>query len=155
MHNNDDDTTSHCEEDAPHLDDEANLSQGMMSLPNISASDEDTRKAIARKAAWQSDVQYGNWQDEQICQGNNSISQWDKMAHDYTEVGKTSKAPDNMEECGAFKPLDTTGNPLGLCQFYCTDPETAKSVPAPKPQLPFVKLSAYWKRPEGKGSLIP
>ena len=27
-----------------------------------------------------------------------------------------------MEECGVFKPLDTTANPLGLCWFYCTDP---------------------------------
>ena len=31
-----------------------------------------------------------------------------------------------------FKSLDTTANPLGLSQFYCTDPETLKSIPAPK-----------------------
>ena len=52
----------HGEEDAPHSDDEANLSQGTLSLPDISASDdEDTHKAIAHEAAWKSDVQYGNW----------------------------------------------------------------------------------------------
>ena len=37
-----------------------------------------------------------------------------------------------MEEHRIFKPLDTTANPLGLCQFYCTDPETLESISAPK-----------------------
>ena len=48
VHSNDDDTTMVGEEDAPHSDDEENLSQGTVSLPDISASDdEDARKAIA------------------------------------------------------------------------------------------------------------
>ena len=62
------------------------------------------------------------------------------MAHDYAQVRKTSKAPDiigppltYMEKHGAFKPLDTMANPLGLCSFYHTNPETVKSVPAAKP----------------------
>ena len=43
----DDDTTAVGEEDAPHSDDKEALSQGTLSLPNISASDdEDTRKAL-------------------------------------------------------------------------------------------------------------
>ena len=37
-----------------------------------------------------------------------------------------------MEERGVFKPLDSMANPLGLCQFYHTDPETVKSISAPK-----------------------
>ena len=58
----DDDTTTVGEEDAGHLDDEETLSQGTVSLPNISASDsEDACKAIACEATCKSDVQYGNW----------------------------------------------------------------------------------------------
>ena len=62
MHSDDDDASAPSEEDAPHSDNEANLSQGTLSQPNISASDDaDTHKAIAHEAAWKSDVQYGNW----------------------------------------------------------------------------------------------
>ena len=115
VHDNED-TAVHGEEDAPHSDDKANLSQGTLSLPDISASnDKDTRKAVACEVTWKTNVQYSNWQDEQIHQGDKSISQWDKMAHDYADVRKTSKASDiigppltYMEERGAFKPLDTT-----------------------------------------------
>ena len=62
------------------------------------------------------------------------------MVYDYANIGKTCKTPDGigppltyMEEHGVFKPLDTMANPLGLCHFYCTNPETAKSLPALKP----------------------
>ena len=76
VHGNDDDTAAAGEEDAPHSDSEANLSQCTLSLPDISASDdEDVCKAIACEAMWKSDVQYGNWWDVQICQGNDDISQ--------------------------------------------------------------------------------
>ena len=62
VHNDDEDTTAHSEEDVPHSDDEANLSQGTLSLPDISASnDEDARKAIVRETTQKSDVQYSNW----------------------------------------------------------------------------------------------
>ena len=44
--------TAHGEEDTLHSDDKANLSQGTLSLPDISASnDEDTHKAVAHEAA--------------------------------------------------------------------------------------------------------
>ena len=87
MHGDDDDTAAAGEEDAPHLDDEENLSQGNVSLPNISASDnEDTHKTIGHKTAWKSDVQYGNQQDEQIHQGNEGISQQDKGIYDYANI---------------------------------------------------------------------
>ena len=43
------------------------LSQGTVSLPDISASDSKVaRKAIAYEGACKSDVQYGHWRDEQI-----------------------------------------------------------------------------------------
>ena len=73
------------------------------------------------------------WQDELICQGL-----WDKTSHNYAEVGKFSKAPNHisppisyMEVHGAFKPLATTTNPLGLCRFYCMDPASVTSAPTP------------------------
>ena len=162
MHGGDDDTSVQDEEDAPHSDDKANLSQGTLSLPDISASNnEDAHKAIACEAAQKSNVQYGNWRDEQIRQGDDNISQWDKMTHDYAKVRKTSKTPDNisppltyMEEHGAFKPLDTMANPLGLCQFYCAQSGNCSLFQLQSPQLPLIKLSTCWKRPGDKGSLI-
>ena len=39
VHDDDDDAATHGEEDEPHSDDKANLSQGTLSLPDISASD--------------------------------------------------------------------------------------------------------------------
>ena len=56
-----------------------------------------------------------------------------------------------MEEHRAFKPLDTMANPLGLCQFYCTDPETAKSVPAPKPLATTHKVKHLLEKARGQG----
>ena len=52
----------HGEEDAPHSDNRANLSQDTFSLPDISASDdENTHKAVVCEAVQKSDVQYSNW----------------------------------------------------------------------------------------------
>ena len=59
------DTAMGGEEDAGHSDNEETLSQGTVSLLNISTSD----KATAGEAACKSDVEYGNWWDEQIHQG--------------------------------------------------------------------------------------
>ena len=56
-----------------------------------------------------------------------------------------------MEEHRAFKPLDTTANPLGLCQFYHTNPETAKSVPAPKPLATTHKVKCLLEKAKGQG----
>ena len=157
MHDDNEDTTTCSEEDVPYSDDEANLSQGTLSLPDISASDnEDTHKAIVCETVCKSDIQYSNWRDNQICQGDDNSSQWDKMTHDYAKVRKTSKAPDNigppltyMEECGAFKPLDTIANPLGLCRFYCANPATAKSVPAPKSPATTHKVKRMLEKARG------
>ena len=58
VHGISDDTAVAGEADAPHSDDEENLSQGTVSLPDISASNnEDACKAIAHEAMWKSDVQ--------------------------------------------------------------------------------------------------
>ena len=97
LHGNDDDTTVGGEEDAGHLEDEETLSQGTVSLLDISTSDnEDTRKATACEAAHKSDVQYGNWRDEQICQGKEGIAQHDKGVNDYADGGRPCKAPDKI-----------------------------------------------------------
>ena len=136
----DDDTTTVGEEDAPHSDNKETLSQGTVSLPDISACDiEDTRKALVCETTCKSDVQYGNWWDEQIHQGNEGIAQQDKGINDYADIRKPCKALDKigpplayMEERGVFKPLDTMANLLGLCQFYHTNPDVLKSIPAPK-----------------------
>ena len=136
---------------------EENLSQGTVSLPDISASDdEDAHKAIACKATQKSDVQYGNWQDEQIHHGNEDIAQQDKGIYDYANIGKPCKAPDKigpplayMEECGVFKPLDTMANPLGLCWFYCTDPETLESVSALKSPASIYRVKCLLEKAKG------
>ena len=112
----------------------------LMSLLDISTSDnEDACKATVHEAACKSNIQYGNWWDEQIHQGKEGITQCDKGVNDYANGGKPCKAPDKigppvayMEECGVFKPLDTIANPLGLCQFYCTDPLHSNVITGPK-----------------------
>ena len=52
-------------------------------------------------------------------------------------LGKPCKAPDKigpplayMEEHGVFKPLDSMANPLGLCQFYHTNPDVFEVYPS-------------------------
>ena len=75
-------------EDAGHLEDEEALLQGIVSLLNISNSDnEEARKAAACETARKSDVQYGAWRNEQIRQGNEGIAQQDKQVNDYTNSG--------------------------------------------------------------------
>ena len=80
------------------------------------------------------------------------------MAHDYAEVRKASKVPNNisppltyMEECRVFKPLGTMANPLGLCQFYHADPESAKSVAAPKPPATTCKVKCLLEKAREQG----
>ena len=127
-------------EDAGHSEDEEALSQGTVSLLDISNSgNEEARKAAVRETACKSDVQYGAWQDEQIHQGNEGIVQRNKQVNDYADSGRPSKAPDKigpplsyMEENRVFKSLDTIANPLGLCRFYQTDPQKSNVIMGPK-----------------------
>ena len=120
-------------EDADHSEDEEALSQGTVSLLDISKSDNE--KAAACEMVHKSNVQYGIWQDEQIHQGNEGIAQCDKQVNDYANSGQPSKALDKigpplsyMEECKVFKPLDSIANPKGLCRFYQTDPEKSNGI---------------------------
>ena len=97
LQGDDEDTTVGGEEDAGHSEDEEALSQGTVSLLNISTSDnEDAHKATMHEAACKSDVQYGNWWDEQICQGKEGIAQHDKGFNDYAYGGSPCKAPDKI-----------------------------------------------------------
>ena len=60
--------------DAGHSEDEEALLQGTVSLLNISTSDnEEAHKAAAHKTVCKSNIQYGNWRDEQICQGRKAL----------------------------------------------------------------------------------
>ena len=90
---------------------------------HLNINNEDAHKAIAHEAAHKSDViQYSNWWDKQICQGKEGIAQCtirglmimlmvENLARLQT---KSVLLKAYMEECGVFKPLDTTANPLGL-----------------------------------------
>ena len=60
-----DEDTAAGREDLDHSEDEEALSQAMVSLLNISNSDnEEAHKAAAHETMRKSDVQYGIWQDE-------------------------------------------------------------------------------------------
>ena len=58
---------------------EADVSQGSMSLLDIStADDEDTHKCKARKLARKNDTDFAAWRDKLICDGVAGIQEWDK-----------------------------------------------------------------------------
>ena len=112
MQGDDEDTTMGGEEDAGHSEEEETLSQGTVSLLNISTSDkEDAHKATLPEAVHKSNIQYGNWLDEQICQGKEGIAQRDKGVNDYANGGEPCKASDKigppvpyMEAAGCSNP---------------------------------------------------
>ena len=130
MQGDEEDTATGGEEDTGHLDDEETLSQGTVSSLDISTSDnEDACKAITHEAAHKSDIQYGNWWDEQINQGKEGIASVIRglmimlMVENLARLQIKLVPPvPYMEEHGVFKPLDTIANPLGLCRFYHTNP---------------------------------
>ena len=96
MLDNNGDTVKDGAEDVPS-NDEASLFHGALSLPELSATDdEDAQKVIACEAVWKSNTQYGTWQDELIHQGKEDIALRDKTVHSYAEVSKSSKALDKI-----------------------------------------------------------
>ena len=109
--------------------DEADISQGSMSLPDISTADDDSHKRKACEHARKSDTDFAAWRDKLIREGAMGIQKWDSMVNDYADAGKRRpKNPDTkgppisyMKEHGVFQPLPSTTNPLGLCRFYPTD----------------------------------
>ena len=105
---------------------EADVSQGSVSLLDISTTDdEDTHKRKARKLARKSDTDFAAWKDKFIREGVAGIQEWDSTVNDYADAGKKRpKNPDTigppvsyMKEHGVFQPLPSTMNPLGLCHF--------------------------------------
>ena len=56
-----------------------------------------------------------------------------------------------MEEHRVFKPLDTMANLIGLCWFYCADPETVKSISAPKPLASADKVKRLLEKAKVQG----
>ena len=110
--------------------------------------------------ACKSDVQYGNWWDEQICQENEGIAQWDKGINDYANIRKPCKAlwqnrssPSlHRRACGVFKPLDTTANPLESVPLLSHWSRSFEGyLRSDSLWLAFTGLSAYWKRPKTMG----
>ena len=84
----DDEDTAAGGEDAGHSEDEEALLQDMVSLLDISTSDnEEACKAAACETMHKSDIQYGAWWDEQIHQGNEDIAQHDKQVNDHADGG--------------------------------------------------------------------
>ena len=121
---------------------EADVSQGSMSLLDIStADDEDTRKHKACELAHKSDTDFAVWRDKLIHDGVVGIQEQDSTVNDYADPGKRRpKNPDTigppisyMKECGVFQPLPSMMNPLGLCHFYPADPSSLSMLLPLKP----------------------
>ena len=120
---------------------EADVSQGSMSLLDISTTDdEDTCKCKACELTCKNDTIFAAWRPKLIRNGVAGMQEWDKTVHDYADPGKKKvKNPDTigppisyMKECGVFQPLPSTTNPLGLCCFYPTDPSSLSTLVPPK-----------------------
>ena len=84
------------DDDALYSANEADVSQGIMSLLDISVSDdEDTRKCKARELAHKSDTDFAAWKDKLISNGMRGLQEWDKVVNDYADNGKRKpKNPD-------------------------------------------------------------
>ena len=80
------DEASEGEDDVLDLANEADVSQGSMSLLDISANDdEDTRKCKACELACKYDTNFLAWKDQLISEGVKGIQEWDSMVNDYTD----------------------------------------------------------------------
>ena len=136
------DEASGGEEDVLDSANEADISQGSMSLLDITtADDEDTHKCKVREHACKSDTDFAAWRDNLIHGGVMDTQEQDSMVNDYTDAGKRRpKNPDTiglpisyMKECGVFQPLPSMTNPLGLCCFYPMDPSSLSTLLPLKP----------------------
>ena len=78
---------------------EADVSQGSVSLLDISTTDdEDTHKCKACKVACKSDIDFTVWKDKLIHEGVMGIPEWDSMVNDYADAWK--KRPKNPDTLG-------------------------------------------------------
>ena len=150
------------EEDVLDSANEADVSQGSMSLLDISTTDdEDTCKCKACKLTCKNDTNFAAWRDKLIRNRVAGIQEWDKTVHDYADPGKKKpKNPDMigppisyMKECGVFQPLPSMTNPLGLCHFYPADPTSLSTLTPPKAPTTvdhlnnLLVLAKSWHRP--------
>ena len=116
------------------------MSQGSMSLLDVSTIDDDTRKCKAHELASKSDTDFVAWKDKLIREGVTGIQERDSMVNDYADSGKRRpKNPDPlgppisyMKECRVFQPLPSMMKPMGLCCFYPTDPVSVSMLAPPK-----------------------
>ena len=93
------DEASAGEDDVLDSANEADVSQGSMSLLDISTTDdEDTRKHKARELARKSDTDFAAWKDKLISEGVKGIQEQDSMVNDYTDSGK--RKPKNPDPLG-------------------------------------------------------
>ena len=131
------DEASGGEDDALDSANEADVSQGSVSLLDISTThNEDTRKHKAHKLARKSDTDFVVWKDKLIHEGVMGIQEWDSMVNDYADGGKRRPNHPNplgppvcyIKECGVFQPLPSMMNPLGFCHFYPTDPASMSTL---------------------------
>ena len=92
------DEASGGEDDALDFANEADVSQGSMSLLDISATDdEDTRKCKAHELARKSDTDFMVWKDKLIWEGVMGIQERDSTVNDYADGGKRRpKNPDTL-----------------------------------------------------------
>ena len=142
------------EEDVLESANEADVSQGSMSLLDISTTDDDdTRKCKACEL--NTDTDFAAWRDKLIRDGVVGIQECDRAVHDYANPGKKKpKNPDKigppvsyMKECGVFQPLPSMTNPLGLCHFYPADPASLSKLVPPKAHLSLWTISTiswFW-----------
>ena len=114
------------DDDALYSANEGDVSQGSMSLLDISVSDdEDTRKRKACELACKSDTNFTAWKDKLISDGTTGLQEQDNVVNDYADGGK--RKPKNPDFFGP-----STMNPLGLCHFYPTDPMIVSMLTSPK-----------------------
>ena len=91
--------TSGGEDDVLDSANKADISQGSMSLLDISATDnEDTCKCKACELAHKSDIDFAAWKDILICEGVAGIQEQDSTVNDYADGGK--RRPKNPDSVG-------------------------------------------------------
>ena len=88
------DEASGGEDDVLDSADEADVSQGSMSLLDISATDdEDTRKWKARELACKSDTDFAAWKEKLINEGVKGIEEQDSTVNNYMDGRGSPLAP--------------------------------------------------------------
>ena len=102
------------DDDALYSTNEADVSQGSMSLIDISVSDdEDTRKRKAHELARKSDTDFMAWKDKLISNRTTGLQERDNMVNDYADGGK--RKPKNPDFFGPMSLICRNVEFLGRC----------------------------------------